>query len=746
MATKTFKIGLSNTDKQNMAQDVYERLEALLFAEYDSTETYHQGDYVVYNDALYKCTAESTTGTWDAADWESATLQDLVDDVSGAVASVNGKANIIDLENGTLVVAKALTAQELEPVSEESGDTQEEPFIIQGTGTLNNTASVDTGSVAKQIEKQGNTIGYNQLSSGDTSVETASNGNRNFSTHNLLNGHKYLLMFDLENDANSVNIAFGGISQSYTYDIKVNSVIASTTKGKKYYLYTAVANTDWRSISLFNQTGAAITTSNIVFIDLTQWFNGDIPQDLLDNPDHFSWYYNGDLSYNAGDLVDSDGQTLTTTGRNQWDEEVKNGLIQYDKTQSNFGQDISGTNIVSKNYIAVIPNTTYYGKSSDNLIVFCYDKDKNPIIVGANGYISVSTIRTFTVPSDCYYIRFYCPTTYGTTYNHDITISLYYTTGDGYDQYYPYEAPKTYDTGTETLRSTGYGENAVKDSKEPDGTITRRVGTYTFTGDESWGQYGNYYYLDTSSWQNKPASGGKCICNSVVYATSTEVSTNGNGIRIDGSGNILVGNNDKSKIVVGTVLFYELATPTTESGTPFAENIEINDYGTMSWDSDVPQGVKIFYPAWYVGFIDSLGQRADVDWDASNIVSQTQLGASETQRDSADTQLKEALGGTLRQCLCVKESLDFNNTAWVDLGTLEWALVSNQFVVRATQMISNKIICTKYKTAQSDTMNSGEIRNKVGNYYNLVVQDSNYDNITAFKNAMKGVLLAYEKA
>ena len=65
--------------------------------------------------------------------------------------------------------------------------------------------------------------------------------------------------------------------------------------------------------------------------------------------------------------------------------------------------------------------------------------------------------------------------------------------------------------------------------------------------------------------------------------------------------------------------------------TPFAENIEINDYGTMGWlDTnnayvDIPQGCKIFYPADYVLFIDSLGQRTDIEWDASEIVSQTEL-------------------------------------------------------------------------------------------------------------------------
>ena len=163
MATKTFKIGLSATDKQNMAQDIYEQVEALLFSEYYTSSTYNTGDYVVYSGQLYRCKEDNVTGAWNSSKWESATLEDLVDDVNSAVASVNGKANIIDLENGSLVPAKSSFTENIVPVSKYDGDTQEVPFINQGTGTGNGTASVDTGATAQQIEKQGSVYCVNQL-------------------------------------------------------------------------------------------------------------------------------------------------------------------------------------------------------------------------------------------------------------------------------------------------------------------------------------------------------------------------------------------------------------------------------------------------------------------------------------------------------------------------------------------------------------------------------------------------------
>ena len=62
------------------------------------------------------------------------------------------------------------------------------------------------------------------------------------------------------------------------------------------------------------------------------------------------------------------------------------------------------------------------------------------------------------------------------------------------------------------------------------------------------------------------------------------------------------------------MLCYELATPTTEQGTTFQSIIDIDDYGTMYWEDEnndlveVAQGLTVFYPADYVGFIDSLSK------------------------------------------------------------------------------------------------------------------------------------------
>ena len=65
--------------------------------------------------------------------------------------------------SGNTGVGYADVASNLSPYSESSGDVQDEPFIIEGTGTGNGLESVDTGSLAYLQEKKGNALVVNFL-------------------------------------------------------------------------------------------------------------------------------------------------------------------------------------------------------------------------------------------------------------------------------------------------------------------------------------------------------------------------------------------------------------------------------------------------------------------------------------------------------------------------------------------------------------------------------------------------------
>ena len=676
-----------------------------------------------------------------------------------------------ELEQSKITVG---ISKNIAPISEESGTIQETPFILQGTGTANNTDSVDTSPVGKQLEKQGNTVCVNQLAklgtttstttdygiaytrNQDTGVATFSGTSTSVSNNNIslifsntastiYSGHKYLVKWNLKGtkptDSNARNNLFGS---NFGWDDKIVNGSNTTT----YCQVTIIAG------------GTVDFSIQPQVIDLTQWFNGDIPQDLLDHPEHWSWYqnYGNYIAYNTGTLVNCSGRYLVNTYRNQWDEEWELGQVDTSTgalvTSTSWGR--------TKNYINVIPNAQYYLKSPINLYMIYYDKNKNYI---SSYYRSAG--GTFTIPSNCVYMKM---TNYGwKPYNHDITISLYYATGDGYTDYYPYQEPSVYDTGNEVLLAF--------DTKLPSGLIHGNTATQDLS-QLSWTYDNNYYssqnkhrwYANVSSTMKLPASNddvAQIKCNTYVPRSITDMHTSTNtGIAIATNGNMYVYNNSGTNSPTGNIEYFK-STPTTEQGTPFTENINIDDYGTMAWlDTnndyvDLPQGTKLFYPAWYVGFIDSLGQRSDIDWDAGNVVSQTQLGVVDTKHDNLYAIMQENVGGALRHQLADSDNdLSFDNTAWVDMGTLNWIKGDAGFYAAFVSTCSAKqpsgnekpnLLSPLYMVVKAQNNVGGSTGTyetyitSAGNlYYKVPLSD--YADGTAFKNAMKGILLAYEKA
>lgn len=694
MATKTFKIGLSNTDKQNMAQDVYERVLALTFNEYDITTEYEVGDFVVYNDQLYKCIG-ATSGAWDSTKWQLATLNDLVDDIENAVAFFNDKANV-DGNYPTMTVG---VADQLSPYDENSGDDQDEPFNFQATGTGNGSQpDFSTGSIALMKEKQGNTVVVNQLiNNGDFSngttgwvgasnvdtftvsnktatVVTKSGGTDNtFITKSGVTipaGHKLLIHFKVKiSEYVAGSWIYAGAYQNNTIFYYRKDL---TDDSEKEILDIVTAayplQNGGLSVGIRNSYGSVITYTikDVFVVDLTKWFNGDIPQDLLDNPDHFFRYYNGSLAYNEGTLVNADGRYIKCIGMNQWDEEWELGAI-----SPATGQNVENSNAIrTKNYIKVIPSATY-NLLVPWLYVYFYDANKNFIEArqsnGVTGQLPAVNDNgncyniQLTIPSNCCYIRARFSTVYGTTYNNDISINLYYEDEERCLTYEPYQVLTNNDTGTEVLRSAG----SVKDSKTPDGTITRRVGVVDL-GTLNWSGFdtGNY----TDEFAVSFANGGvNALCPKYITVSAmSEFNSRDKVIRVNkDNGDIRIKdssfNNQTAEGIQafktamdGVYLFYELAEPTTEQGTTFSENLVIDDFGSMDFGgtNGVPQGALIFYPVDYKAFVDTLYNYAD--GTPSNLALNSELNAkfesylkSLSGYNASATQTLKNISGTL---------------------------------------------------------------------------------------------------
>lgn len=516
-------------------------------------------------------------------------------------------------------------ADNLTPYSADSGATQSVPFNNQGTGCGNGESVVDTGSYCQLKKKLGNTVGVNQLvkngtfSTGDTtnwstvgtSTRTVSGGVLTMQTSAvsaiyqivpILAGHRYILCATLS-ATSGASVAFGIYKNS-------SSWYASniTADGAKHIVIrnvdaSGVAGTDTFDVRIrHNDTNSAtITIEKVWLIDLTLWFgsNNAIPSHLLSHPEDWGRYYSGSLAYNPGQLVNADGTVLTSIGRN---------------CNSGDGD------------VLAIPNQVYYCKGTATITY----KDR-----GGNTISTASvTNDSFTTPVDCF--------SFGVS-GTGVTISLYYSGESGYDEDYDYSVLAQIDTGSETL----VGRNGRGDYKTPDGVVHHVMSdvnlgslTYTkYTSGDSW------IFYATIPGGRTGVGGGEILLISDIYTCSPTSQSGSQAIA--GTDKNISWDSTNSQVLIkdlsistvgdlltalnGKTLYYELATPTTEQGTPFsgasADNFAIDDFGSMYWtqSAGVPQGVEIFYPYDYKAAVDTLLNM--VDGDVEKLVTETELGA-----------------------------------------------------------------------------------------------------------------------
>lgn len=308
---------------------------------------------------------------------------------------------------------------------------------------------------------------------------------------------------------------------------------------------------------------------------------------------------------------------------------------------------------------------------------------------------------------------------------------------------------------------------------KPDGTGRGRVNvvdlaTLTMTYDSGFASW-------VATLPNcKPASDIFSRVVHAIYSGSEQVTTydilNGATLcfAISNLGYLFVNNGSSSALPTGYIV-YELAEETELTNLPvFQEFIPVKKGGTLEFlDSDGEtaslQGADLFYQKDIKGFVEGVGSRADIDWNADNIVSKSEI-YTKAELD-ARYALKETLGGTLRQLLCTNVavgggSLEFNNTGYLDLGDYSWTQFTENgvtmyqayiTVIKGTVDNNTKanILCPNFKTTTTTSVLAGTSVDRIGvntTSYVTIHPEASYASGDAFKAAMKGVLLAYEKA
>lgn len=298
-------------------------------------------------------------------------------------------------------------------------------------------------------------------------------------------------------------------------------------------------------------------------------------------------------AYNAGELMSVQAVSHNTVGFNAWDEEWELGY--YNVTT---GEPVtSSSNLRSKNFIPVVPNTFYYAKIPTGYIAICeYDADKN--FIKCTQGITNSGITT---TADTHFIRFHCTSAYGTTYNNDICINISWDSErDG--EYEAYVKHSYALDNSLTLRGIPKLDNGNLyydgDTYESDGTVTRKYGIVDL-GTVTWHYADAQDCFYTYGFREYTKQAPNVICSKYpyvgIYADLVDKSCGyiyGNAICVmDESFNA-----DTAAFktaMSGVYLIYELATPTTETADPYTNPQFVNDFGTEEYvDYPYSQGTR----------------------------------------------------------------------------------------------------------------------------------------------------------
>lgn len=535
-------------------------------------------------------------------------------------AEMSQKANI----DGSYPLLHAGTADN---IIADTGATQAIPFIQEGTGKGNGEATVKAGGVLQLKKKLGNTVCVNQLvdksgfpasktenyitftNNGDGSVTANGTASatvvfefQNYQPTELTIGHKYY-----------IQSGFTTTGSGSTFELMLTQVTAGGNVNLYGFsqIFECGNNVNLHTLQFAVRNGATVNNLKCTpyLIDLTLWFgsNDRIPADLLAHPENWGRYYAGSLAYNAGTLESADGTVMRSIGRNCFDESTYTDAHNY--------IDISGL-IINQTYNIMCANTS-------GLLQFKISATSGTAAVWSSGTL---TGATFTLTENLKSIGklWIINSSYGAATPAQIQaakvcLSIYYPGESGYDQYYPYSVLAEVDTGSEVLRSAG----AVADEKTPDGTITRRVGVVDLGTIDYFYEsgYSRISHL-IGAEENIKIPDGSDIPNARIIPFKVVSSATGwagrggseNLFCIDSTGYLRFYTTQYSSAAAfktamsGVYLYYELATPTTEQGTAFAENIPCDPDGTLNWtqSAGIPQGNEIFYPADLKGDLESI--------------------------------------------------------------------------------------------------------------------------------------------
>lgn len=706
-------------------------------------------------------------------------------DIAYAAENIVSQEQLTEVVNGTRPVNLADVAIDIYS-DREIEDTENAcpPAVFSNIG---GDAEIQNGHNAFE-ELRGNSVAFNQLIKNGNFVDTSNwtadanaslsindnvarltvttnaygSGIQQTTTDYCISGHKYLIRATCRASAANVGIRFTQYSYGPGASILTSGNIAIGTNWVQFGVIatatdTGSGSTTWRPACIRNNGTSVVDDwldiKDLIVVDLTLMFGaGDEPTTVEEFNALFPEPY---YDYNAGTLLSSKSTGLVVRGMNQFD-----GT--WNSLKSNY--------IVSK-IIKVIPGQTYIlePKSiANSTISYIAECDKDGNMTKSN---NVTSTGRATLSDDTHYVFIQYNGSFTTNVEptENIMLRLYRNTDNL--PFEPYEEEIVTLPNIE-LRSAG----SISDVAYSTGGGKRRIGVLDLGSLSS-------YHLATNNVVQIVTSGVdikantdysyKCELRCSKYITATYNETYGatvknsiafvnDSIAIQDDAFENKTSTDIKEMLSGIYLFYELDTETditTEENPGWTQYINTNNYGTFEFTSEqaiqVPQAYFVRYTANLVEFLDSTYERAG--GSANNVALVDDVTVVDEKHDTISEQLKEALGGTLRNCLAVKESLDFNNTAWVDISTLTWVKQSKYTAYAygledliqppSAYNVLAKALCSKYKLVIEDHLIRSDKAFAISVTGALLINDTALNSLddAGIKEALINVLLAYEK-
>lgn len=590
---------------------------ALLAEGYDATAIYVTGDYCIYQGALYRCLTDILTPeAWTASHW-------LAVELGADVAEAQRDA--------TEGYSDTLTAGDLTS-DEYAEDT--EPYLFRRSFNGANNHAMDTlvgGTVAwNQLVQNGNFNGTTNWTTSNCSLSvdnnigsftaTATNGLIRHSTRTI-SGHIALVFADVKASSTSVNLDYAN-NKKY---------ITQTNQFETLYVFGLMTNNGTayfpRIVDGRSSGWDEVQVRNVMVFDLTQMFGSTIADAIYameqaESGSGVAWFRRyfpeSFYSYDAGTLKSVEAVAHRMTGKNLYNHTVGNLTTNGITFVKHSDDSISLTGTATSN--AYYNMSNYVFPAGTYTITGCPANGSastyalNVVNVNTNITVAndVGSGSTFTANgTDTYrpYIRIQSGTnTDGLVFKPMIR---YADVSDA--TYKPYEQ-HTYKLSPLTLR----GITKLTDGKlvydgdtyEPSGQVVRRYGVVTPTaclssyartnGDRVGIIARNGYVIDNNTISNTKCNILPTVGANAQYASdysSVSINDTGNvliciaGITTHADLNAWLASNNVSVV-------YELATPTTETASPYEPTQVVYADGTEEYISQniVPVGHVTKYP------------------------------------------------------------------------------------------------------------------------------------------------------